>query len=208
MYKVALISYHKNAETIYPHDWITEHRESIISQTYKDFDILELEYGGGKYRVFGSSIYESKELPTFIHAMNYLIGKALKMGYDCIGNLNLDDVYSPHRLGVQMQYVRNNYDLVSSNFSLMKDDVIFHEHHFENLDIKRELEKNHNPICHPVILCNRKYWETNKYVPEEVPYEDLLLWKRTIDNYRFIIAPENLLTQRIHNNSVCKSNNR
>lgn len=207
--KLALLSYHKNANKIYPKEWIKAYKKSILEQTYNDFDIFEIEYGGGKFRIFEKSIYESKELPTFVDAMNYMIKKILKLGYDFIANTNSDDRYSSVWIATQLPFLKyHGYDLVSCNFTLIENDRPIHFHLFDRLDIKKELAKNHNCIAHPAVLYSRKFLENNSYVPEEIPAEDLLLWKRTIDNYRFKIVKENLLYHRIHNNAVCKSDNR
>ena len=75
--KIGLICYHKNIDTLYPKKWIEEFKNSIDSQTYKDFIIYELNYGGGEQRIFPNSLFESKEFPTFVHGMNYLLDKWL-----------------------------------------------------------------------------------------------------------------------------------
>lgn len=206
--KVFLISYHKNINLIYPKQWVDQFRESILNQTYKDYKILEINYGGGDERIFKNSNYESIAMPTFIDAMNYLINKAIYYGADAICNLNSDDWYDFDWLKVQLPFIEKGYDIVSCNFSLFRDGVMYHEHHFENLNIKDELNKNHNILCHPAICYSRNFLENNRYVPDQFPTEDLQLWQRAIDNYRFKIVPENLLYHRIHNNSVCQSNNR
>lgn len=205
---VALIVYHRNAQNIYPQSWLDKFKDSILNQTFQDFEIYECEYGDGDYRIFESSHYESKELPTFVHAMNYLIEKALNDGAEVMANSNVDDWVNLDWLKIQVPLVLNGYDLVSCNFSLVQDDQIVKEHKFHNLNIKEELEQSHNPICHPAICVSRKYFQENKYDPTLVPFEDLILWQQTIDKYRFKIVPENLLYHRIHNQSVCQSTNR
>lgn len=205
---MVLICYHKNLYNIYEVAWINQFRESVLNQTYKEFKIYEINYGGNTERIFENSNFESKELPTFIDAMNYLIEKSLKDGATVVANSNVDDFFSLERFEKQLPYIEIGFDIVSSNFSLMKEGVIIHRHNFENVDIKKELERNHNPLAHPVIMYSKKYLMNNRYVPSECPEEDLLLWKRTIDDYKFIILPDNLLYQRIHDNSVCKSDNR
>src|SRR6185295_9428956 len=144
---------------------------------------------------------------TFVHAMNYLLDKAFSMGYDCVGNLNCDDYYELNRLEVQLPYISEGFDLVSSNFSLVKDNSITHKHKFHELNIEEQLNNNHNLIAHPVVMYSKHFWRNNRYIPEQVPYEDLKLWKRAISNSKFIIVPENLLYHRLHQNSVCQSTN-
>lgn len=206
--KTGVIVYHKNINSIYPAAWVQEFKHSIINQSYKLFDIYEMNYGGTQERIFENSIYESKELPTFVHAMNYLIEKCLNEGCDAVGNTNCDDNFSLNRLKIQLPYIEDGYDVVGSNFSLVIDNEIFKTHKFDNLDIKEQLGINHNILSHPSIVYSRKFLEENRYEPNEIPLEDLLLWKRTIHHYKFKIVPEILLYHRIHNNSVCKSSNR
>lgn len=206
--KVILLCYHKNVNIIYPKEWIDKFRESVLNQTYKEFTVYECNYGGGMERIFDNSEYESKKLPTFVDAMNHLIDKALLDGADVVANSNADDYFSLDRMEVQLNYMAKGFDIVSSNFCLVQDDLIIKSHDFASLNIKEQLNKNHNILGHPSIMYSRNFLLKNRYVPNEIPLEDLLLWQRTIDNFKFKIVPENLLFHRIHSNSVCQSGNR
>lgn len=206
--RICLICYHRNAEKNYPPHWIEQFKQSVLNQTYKEFDIFEVEYGNGDFRIFEDSDYESKEFPTFVHAMNYLIDKAIKQGYDYIGNLNCDDHYATNRIEKQLEFMNKDYDIISSNFSLIRDEQIIHTHHFNTLDIARELSFNNNVLCHPVIMYKVEFFKQNRYVPEQVPTEDLQLWQRAIKNGNsFIILPDVLCYHRLHSNSVCQNEN-
>lgn len=207
--RVILICYHKNLTKVYPLHWIGKFRDSILNQTYKDFTIMELNYGGGEERIFDKAeYYESQKMPSFIHAMNYLIEKALAAGADAVANTNVDDSYDIDRLKIQLPFIEQGYDIVTSNFCLVKEDVVFKYHHFDKLSIKEELDRGHNIVAHPSVIYSRQFLENNKYIPSEFPVEDMLLWRRTINHYRFKIVPENLLFHRIHDQSVCQSLNR
>lgn len=206
--KIALIVYHKNAEKLYETSWIDEFRYSIINQTYKSFDIFELDYGGGNFRIFGNSDYHSKEFPSFVYALNYLIDCIFFMGYDCICNTNSDDVYALDRLEKQLPYIEAGYDIVSSNFALMQDGEVIQNNIFHDMNLPLELENNHNLICHPTVIYSRNFWKSYRYVPEQVPREDIMLWQRAIKTHKFFIHPDILLYHRIHGNSVCNSDNK
>lgn len=207
--KCFLMCYHKNLSQLYPQQWIDEYRESILNQIYKDFNILEHNYGGGQERIFENSKFESKEMPTFIHTLNHLLNKAVYYGADVVANSNVDDIFSPNWLEVQLPYMEAGADICSCNFTLFREGIgEYHWHKFDKLNIKEELNKNHNIICHPCVTFSRHFLEENKYIPEEGPYEDMKLWQRTIDHYKFKIVEQNLLYHRIHNNSVCQSSNR
>lgn len=206
--KVALISYHKNAETLYPSQWIDEYHNTIISQTYEGFDIFELEYGGGKYRIFENSIFHSKEFPSFVHGLNYLLDCLFFMGYDCVFNSNVDDYASLYRIEKQLPFIEQGYDLVSSNFALIQDGQLIKTHSFDKLDLELELAHNHNIIGHASVVYNKSFWKKHRYIPEQQPAEDLMLWQRAVKDSKIIILPDVLLYHRLHENSVCKSENR
>ena len=208
MVKIALVSYHKNAFGLYKKEWIDQYRESILNQSYIEFNIYELEYGGGYGRIFTNSNYHSKQFPSFVYALNYLLDCLFFMGYDFVFNTNVDDFYSPDWIEKEIAVAMKGYDIVSSNFALVKDGVITETHYFDKLDIPLELSNNHNIIAHPAVCYSKKFWEQNRYIPEQIPLEDLMLWQRAIKNSKFIILPDVLLYHRLHSNSVCQSENK
>lgn len=206
--RIALLVYHKNAKNIYPAHWLEQFKHSILNQTYKGFEIFEVEYGNGDYRIFEESDYESKELPTFVDAMNYLLDKCFSLGYDYCLNTNVDDIFDIYRVEKQLPFMRLKIDVISSNFSLIKDDIITHTHSFENLNIAIELNRDNNVICHPVVAISKAYWKDHRYFPDQVPTEDLQLWQRGIKNGNtFVILPDVLCLHRLHSNSVCQNEN-
>lgn len=206
--KIALLVYHSNIENLYPKEWIEEFRRSIINQTYQDFVILEMNYGGDEFRIFETSAFESVKMPTFVHALNYLLDKSFGSGYKFAFNHNVDDIYSHERIEKQLPYLEAGFDIVSANFSLLQDSKIIKEHEFHNLNIVKELSVNHNCLCHPLIGYSKQFWENNRYVPEQMPLEDMMLWQRSVNKFKFIILKDNLLLHRIHSNAVCRSDNK
>lgn len=191
----AVIVYHKNVSQ-YPEAWIEKFRNSILQQTFQDFDILEMDYGGAMNALFKPGEHNFKyynlSMNTFADAMNFLFDKA--KDYNYVFNTNVDDWYSLDRFELQMQ---RDEDIVSSNFSLVRNDEIILEHHFDDRDIKTDLDRNHNILCHPVIRYSKKFINGCKYIPSEIPYEDMKLWQRSIGKYSMKILKENLCFHRI-----------
>lgn len=207
--KSAIIVYHKNIKKIYEPQWIKNFKDSIESQTINDLPIFEMNYGGEQDQIFEHSYFESVNMPSFINALNYLLDKVFSGGFTAVFNSNCDDEYHPKWIEKTLPYIKAGYDIVSCNFHLMNDDGIYHTHNFERLNIERELSRNHNIICHPGVCYSKAFWDRgNRYVPSEGPYEDLKLWQRSIRNSRFIVIPDHLVYHRVHENSVCKSENR
>lgn len=209
---VACLVYHKNLNLLYPSLWVDQFRQSILNQTYKDIAIYELNYGGTHEQIFGASYFESVETPTFIHALNYLMDKAYAAGFKYIANTNVDDIYHPMRFELQVEAIDQGADLVASNFVRVYETEKEYGKtlhlRFDKLDIKQELAKSHNVIGHPVVMYSRNFLQHNRYDPQEQPVEDMKMWQRTVDEYKFKILPEFLFTHRVHDNAVCRSKNK
>lgn len=209
MPKIALLSYHSKADKIYPSEWVDQYKQSIINQTYKNFDIIESNYEGSDYRIFENSKFDSIKTTNFVDTINRLLDECFfELEYDFIFNSNVDDYFSLDRIEKQLPYLEKGFDIVSSNFCLVKDNIIVRHHKFHDLDIYTNLSNNHNIIGHACVAYSRRFWENNKYVPEQQPLEDMMLWQRAIKNSRFIILEDNLLFHRLHSESVCQSENR
>lgn len=199
----AVIVYHKNLE-IYPKEWIFQFRNSILNQTVMP-KVYECDYGASGERIFPNSVYFQKKFSTFNHCQNFLLDWAFKDN-DRVFNSNVDDYYAPQWMETEL---KQNYDIVSCNFSLVKSDKIVHQHKFNFLDIKKYLNASHNIIAHPAVLYSSNFWNKYRYIPEEIPYEDMKLWQRALKDCTFYICEENLLYHRIHENMVsAKSNTR
>ena len=209
--RVALMSYHKNL-TMYPESWIDEYRSSVLDQTYRKFDIYEVDYGASGNRIFQPKAYLNQTFESFNHVQNFLLDFLFDDGYDAVFNSNVDDKYSLSWIEKMVEQIKKGYDLVSCNFLLFDEERLIHKHeNFHTLNIEKELAYDHNPICHPAVCYSRKFWERgNRYNPDDVANknEDMRLWQRAIKNSRFIILKENLCYHRIHQNSVCHSNNK
>ncbi len=208
MTKVCLLLYHKNARIIFKEPWIRKCLNSIRNQTFKDFDVLELNYGQTGIQLYEGSIFEHKMLKNHVDAMNYLIDIA-KDYYDYIFNCNIDDYYSPERIEEQMKYLPH-FDLVAGNHISFKekDGKEMFISHMENskFDIKQYLSENHNIIPHPLVAWRSSFFNDLRY-EQEIPEEDLRLWQRAIKaNKTMFIVPKFLLYYRIHDNQITHLN--
>lgn len=217
--KIGVIFFHQNVKNIYKDRWIKKSIESIMNQTLKDFKIYEINYGSDGNSLIKEFFPEFRNFDFYHHpchnhaeAMNLIIDEAFKDGCDFVFNTNLDDYYSPERLNLQLQKLKEGYDVVSSDFSYVEEfneeDVItFNKNIKSNTDIKLNLDRDHNVIAHPVVSYNKKFWESNRYDPNEIPREDLNLWKRAISSgFSFYILDDVLLFYRLHQNQITGNN--
>ncbi len=217
--KIGVIFYHKNIFKIYDKRWIEKSVSSMLNQTRKDFTIYEVNYGGDNVSLFSDLqdlnhelFFFSQEMTNHAEAMNFIIDKAFENGEDFVFNTNLDDYYALDRIEKQISILEKGFDLVSSDFCYISemngcDTVTFHKDILKFGSIENSLNRDHNVIAHPAVVINRKFWEGNRYVPEEIPREDLLLWKRAIKNgYKLCIHPDELLFYRLHGNQITGNN--
>lgn len=202
-YKCAVIIYHREVYQRYKKEWVDACIESIRNQSYKGFDVLELNYGDDNLQLYAGSVFFNEKKRNFIEAMNTLLDMAFE-DYDVVFNTNLDDTYDTERFSLQLEEVKKGADLVSSDFRRIGDiegDLIFHDK-----DIKAELNRTppHNILCHPVICYTRKFWQTHgPYNPDSVKFEDMELWLKAINaGAKVHIVPKILCTQRIHNGNT------
>jgi hypothetical protein len=209
--KCAVIFYHKNALQIYRREWINDCIYTIKNQTFKNFDVFELNYGGSEDRfgegVFSNYIFIQKQMENHIEAMNYLYSMLFANGYDVVFNTNLDDFYSERRFEVQLSYIEQGYDIVSSDFKYVNErseaykDMVM----TQKGGIAENLARNHNVIAHPCVAMSKSFWDDNLHYKNILGSEDLDLWKRgVVAGKKFFIIPEFLLFYRIHDTQVTK----
>jgi hypothetical protein len=212
--KCGVILFHSGIDLLYRPEWIRQCVDSLLNQTRPADCYLEINYSGESKSVLeGISgidhYFYSEALPTYAHAMNFLLDKAVEIGCDCVFNSNLDDYYATTRFAKQLDEIEAGYDLVSSNFvHIDENNCIMRNMQFSSLtDIRQNFDRNHNVIAHPVVCYSKKFLNTYRYDTSKVPAEDFDLWKRAIsDGAKFVILDDTLLFYRRHLNQVGAKN--
>ena len=224
--KIGLIFYHSNVLSYIEHEHIFECLKSIENQTFKDFDIFELNYSKkAEENMFLTDIgfFKDKKITTYrqecrnhIEAMNFLLNKTFKeLDYDVIFNINLDDIYNEKRIELQLIKVFEGYDLISSNYTIFQEkdgEKIRREmkmtKSYDNIDdeqifIKIKMSKNKNIAPTSAMCFTKKCWEVLESIPYLPGVESLLICKKVLKNkLKIHICPELLVDYRIHENQV------
>ena len=224
--RIGLIIYHKDIFSYIEHEHIFKCLNSIDNQTFKEFDIFELNYGKKtEENIFLTDIgfFKDKKVTTYreecknhITAMNFLLNKTFKeLDYDVIFNVNLDDIYNEKRIELQLIKVLEGYHLVSSNYAIfqerdgekirreMKITKSYDNIDDEQLNIKIKISKNKNIIPTTAMCFTKKCWEVLEQIPYLPGAESLLICKKVLKNQLNIhVCPEILVDYRIHDNQV------
>ena len=189
--------------------------ESILDQTYKDFEFLIINDGSSDRT---DSIVKSFSDPRIRYIKdennNGLIAslnKGIEMANgEWIARMDADDISLPQRLEFQKQYVdsHNETDVLAST-------IIFINEAGESTGTWALDQKTTNPeelkaamirencIAHPTIMCRKSLLQKFKYRSNSIHIEDYDLWLRLLNRgYHFAKIDTPLLYYRVHSESV------
>lgn len=198
--------------------WIKSSIMSVISQTYKELEILILLDNPKRKDVIdfiNKSIRDSR-VKLVINDENLGIVNNLNNGLrlctgDFVARMDADDIALENRLTIQMDYMRKyNVDFVSSNFKTINEygDIIEGGYYYtlDSACFKRRL-KYSNISCHPTWLFKKRIIEDigdYKNIKGAEDYE--FICRLMLKGYEGIITPEPLISYRKRSNSISKVN--
>ena len=211
--KVGVIFFHGNLFRIHNPEWSKKCIESIKNQTYSDLNFYEINFGDDELQLLPESNFYHIKRKNYVDSMNFIISEAFDDGCDYVFNTNIDDIYDSSRIEKQLEYLKNGFDVVSSDFCYI-DSINEIPFQYMNItsygDIASNLNSDHNVIAHPCVAFSKNFWKDpkNRYDINSVGREDLDLWKSSINRgYKFYIVKDVLLYYRIHGNQVTSNNN-
>lgn len=219
--KACCILYHSNIQTLYDKRWVDKCIGTILNQTYSNFDLLEINYGGDDYSVlegFDTDKHNPRlikmEMNNHAEAMNHLLDKVfIEEDYDICFNVNLDDYYALNRFEEQVKAIHEGYDVVSSEYKFISDnngtDAVGSIAGLSMDTVPNLFRRDITPMAHPCVCYTKKFWVTyGKYDPSEIPNEDKFLWIRSHNNgAKLHIIKEPLLFYRMHGNQISSTKN-
>jgi hypothetical protein len=209
MKKIAVIFFHKNIYNLYNEYWIDKCIQSVLDQSYKNFDIFEINYGNEDKSIFHNKNIKNhghnffiKNYNTHTEAMLFLLSKCFdEYKYDIVFNTNLDDYYHINRFEEQIKNLEEGNVLNSTMWTyieqkdkdIKEDDICLTTH------CNTFFCKNDNFIC-------KKYNNLNdiQYNAENVNYE---LIKKELFNKNNILNHSGICFTKIFWNSKDKYGN-
>ena len=190
-------------------EYIDESVTSVISQTYDNWEIIiginghiqnspvfqqAKQYESDKIKVIDMYTIKGKSA-----ALNEMVKHC---SYDYVAILDVDDIWHPEKLRVQIQYLQS-YDVIGSNciwFGDMNDIIP----QIPQLDISEFNFKQVNPIINSSSIIRKDLCWWDEDIHSGV--EDYDLWIRLrLLRCKFYNCPEILVKHRIHQTSAFNS---
>lgn len=208
--KISVIMPVYNAEL-----YIGEAIESILNQTFSDFELIILNDNSTDSSLEIIKNYTGQDNRIIVVDKQKNVGPALlrNEGFDCangefIALMDADDIANKLRFEKQIAVFNSNSEIGVCGtwytmFGTNIEDYIFKQDEFHNeIKVKMLYECC---IGNPTAMIRKQYLTDFRYNPEMVPIEDYDLWTRLIKITKFYNIQESLLMYRWHDTNITKS---
>jgi cellulose synthase/poly-beta-1,6-N-acetylglucosamine synthase-like glycosyltransferase len=193
--------------------FLAESIESILGQTFRDFEFIIVDFGStdnsksiiSKYAAIDSRV-KFHEIPHCGLAEARNAACSLAEG-KYIAIMDADDVSVPERLSWQAEFMENHPEVGVVGGSVERIDAtsrplqVF-QYPLENREIQSEL-LTHCVFCQPTVLMRRDaFVRVGGYRGPFAPAEDYDLWLRIAESFQLANLVKVVLKYRIHSSQV------
>lgn len=195
-------------------EFLREAIDSILDQTYEEFEFLIINDGSTDSSVNIIESYEDERIKLVHNTENVGLVKTLNKGIEIaqgkyIVRMDADDIAETNRIEVQLNFMENNYDVAVagsnvvmflSDKPLIKRPTDFPTRYSE-IRCKLLFE---SPIIHPAVIIRKNVLLENnyRYRDEYKDTEDYELWMEIAKEHRVVNISKRLLKYRIVSNSI------
>jgi glycosyltransferase involved in cell wall biosynthesis len=188
--------------------------QSILRQTYKNFELLIVDDGSSDNT---EEIVRSIPSEKIRYARLEHLGRSAVLNYglkaannDWVALMDSDDIAVPERLEKESSLIRGNIkDIIFSDSVYFKDKEIqfLNEINPAKEDLKKKI-KSRGHICNSSVIYNRNFILNQGGYNEKLNHsEDYELWLRLLDEANFVHLSDRLIFMRIRRNSLSKKIN-
>lgn len=192
--------------------YVGEAIESILKQTFKNFEFLIINDGSTDRTLKIIEGYKDARIRLVSNEVNLKLVKTLNRGIDLakgkyIIRMDADDISSPDRIEKQINYMKNNPQVGiagtwTQNFGKNRKINKFPS---TNVDIKTEMLFK-CAFSHPSVIMRKDLINKYKlrYDPQYLHCEDYALWLRSMEFFQMGNLEEILLKYRIGHENISK----
>ena len=191
--------------------YLRETMESILGQTFSDFEFLIVDDGStdGTAQIIDS--YRDERIRVLKNPTRLKLSGALNRGLDeargeYIARMDADDISLPHRLESQVTFMDARPDIGLCGawvkmFGSRKTTLYRAPVGYEHIRAKALFD---NPFVHPTVMFRKALFDRYKlrYDGSYYPTEDYELWARAVPCFPCDNIPRVLLHYRVHPNSM------
>jgi glycosyltransferase involved in cell wall biosynthesis len=167
--------------------YLKEAIDSVLSQTFRDFEFLIIDDGSTDSSVEIIKSYNDQRIRLEQNDKNFGLIYSLNKGIDLtknkyIARMDADDISLPDRLKIQFEFMESHFDIaVSGVYTITIGKVNGHTNKFftEPEDIKANLLFN-TSLEHPSVIIRKEILQKyNLFYNENFKHsEDFDLWER------------------------------
>lgn len=193
--------------------YIAEAIESILNQTYSDFEFIIIDDGSNdnSYQILQSYAVKDDRIKLYRNDINLKLPKTLNFGIEqaqgkYIARMDADDISLPERFAKQIEFMESHPDVgvCGTWFKEFKDNDINSivrtstNHASDTEMLKIQLLFGGCFIAHPTVMIRNTVIHSHRYdISLGGDAEDYELWNRLINlDYKFINIPTVLLHYR------------
>lgn len=195
-------------------NYILEAVESILQQTYSNFELLIIDDCSTDTTVDKIKSLNDDRIQLIVKPKNTGLTNSLNYGLQIakgkyIARMDGDDISLPTRFEKQVAFLEANEDVVlcGSAFEILHNN--FYIAVPENNDEIKVGMLQECKIGHPTVMMRASFLRENQlfYNTNMEPAEDYDLWVRMIHLGKFYNLQESLLKYRVHQNQVSSQRN-
>ncbi|UFX82761.1 glycosyltransferase family 2 protein [Candidatus Absconditicoccus praedator] len=192
--------------------YISETIESILNQTFKDFEFVIIDdySNDGTFQILQSYANQDSRIKLIQNPENIGVVKTRNKLFSkvspeskYIAIIDSDDIAEPDRLQKQFDFLEENneYSIVGSNITIIDENgqkIGQRKYPSNHEQVSKTILKK-SPLAQPVVMIRKKDLEKVGYYNEEFERcQDYELWFRFFDaGYKIANIQENLLNYRV-----------
>lgn len=197
---------------------ITTAIESILDQTYKDFEFLIIDDGSQDktWEVIQEYAKSEKRIVSVKNDKNLKLAGVFNQGIQLanghyIARMDADDWSYPTRLEKQFEFLENNPEtvIVGCRVDICHENLekIYTRNYGLNDREIRDKIFRFSPFCHPAIMARKNAMQScGGYNPLLILGEDYDIYFRLGKKGKFANLPETLFKLRLHDSSTFRRN--